>query len=131
MFRGFRYRRGLTHAAFAELAGLPLEHVTEWEERKRRLSPSDLRELATCFNVSVSDLLLKPPKDVSLSHGATRIWLGPKPWFWGVQEQARWGALPYHHFGYLRLQLTAAEGLRAISKMVPDASTAPEKSSRQ
>lgn len=112
MFRGFRYRRGLTQAAFAELAGLPLQLVSEWETNKRPASPAALRDLATAFNVSVADLLHKPPKDVSLRYGGSAPRTGPKPMDWDAQAQAQYGRLPFQHFGYLRLQLTAADAPR-------------------
>lgn len=89
-----------------------MEHVEAWEERKKLLTPADLRDLATVFNVSVSELLHKPPKDVPLRHGVTRLWRGPKPVLWGADARARMGMPPFAHYGYLRLQLTAADGPR-------------------
>lgn len=112
MFSGFRYRRGLTQAAFAEQSGLPLELIMEWEAHKRAPSPSALRDIATSFNVSVSDLLHKPPRDVSLRYGGTKAWSGPEPLAWNVQMQSRWGVKPFSQFGYLRLQLSALEAPR-------------------
>lgn len=112
MFRGFRTRRALTQAAFAEAAGVPVEHVEAWEERKKLLTPATLRDLATVFNVSVSDLLHKSPKDVDLGRGVTQAWMGPKPVLWGADAKARMGMPPFAHYGYLRLQLTAGEGPR-------------------
>lgn len=112
MFRGFRYRRGLTQAAFAELAGLPLQLVSDWETHKRPASPAALRDLATSFSVSVADLLHKLPKDVGLRFGGSTPWTGPKPTDWTPQAQAQWGALPFAHFGYLRLQLTIGDAPR-------------------
>jgi transcriptional regulator with XRE-family HTH domain len=102
MFKGFRFRRGLTVSDFAEQAGVTEEQIREWERRAAMPTKAELQDMATAFNTSIFELL-EPSHTLAASSGMQPT----SPFYeWDAQHQRRWGALPYMLWGYLRLQLT-------------------------
>ena len=102
MFKGFRFRRGLTVSDFAEQAGLAEEQIEGWERRAALPTKAELQDMATAFNTSIFELL-EPSHSLTASSGMQPA---PSLYEWTAQHQRRWGALPYLLWGYLRLQLT-------------------------
>lgn len=102
MFKGFRFRRGLTVSGFAEQAGVAEEQIREWERRAAIPDKADLQDMATAFNTSIFELLAPSPT-IPASPGMQHT---PPLYAWDAHHQQRWGALPSFLWGYLRLQLT-------------------------
>ncbi|WP_156254676.1 helix-turn-helix transcriptional regulator [Sandarakinorhabdus oryzae] len=102
MFKGFRFRRGLTVGSFAEQAGVAEEQIEEWERRAAIPTKAELQNMATAFNTSIFELL-EPSQSLTAPCG-----MQPSPplYEWNAQHRRRWGTLPYLLWGYLRLQLT-------------------------
>lgn len=102
MFKGFRFRRGLTVGDFAEQARVAQEQIEEWERCEAMPGKADLQDMATAFNTSIFELL-EPSNSLTASSGSRPA---PALYEWNAQHQRRWGFLPYLLWGYLRLQLT-------------------------
>jgi transcriptional regulator with XRE-family HTH domain len=108
MFKGFRFRRGLTVGDFAEQAGVAEEQIREWERRAAMPTKAELQDIATAFNTSIFELL-EPSHTLAASSGTQPT----LPFYeWDAQHQQRWGALPYLLWGYLKLQLTPDDAPR-------------------
>jgi transcriptional regulator with XRE-family HTH domain len=102
MFKGFRFRRGLTVGDFAEQVRLAEEQIEEWERREAIPTKAELQDIATAFNTSIFELL-EPSHSLTASSGMQPT----APLYeWNAQHQRRLGTLPYLLWGYLRLQLT-------------------------
>jgi transcriptional regulator with XRE-family HTH domain len=108
MFKGFRFRRGLTIGDFAEQAGVAEEQIREWERRAAMPTKAELQDMATAFNTSIFELL-EPSHTLVASSG---MQLTPPFYEWDAQHQRRWGTLPYMLWGYLKLQLTPDDAPR-------------------
>ena len=102
MFKGFRFRRGLTVGDFAEQAGVAEDKIEEWERREAMPTKAELQDMATAFNVSIFELLA-PSHPLTAS---TEMQPTAPLYEWDAQHQQRWGTLPYLLWGYLRFQLT-------------------------
>lgn len=57
MLRQLRAARGYTYEALAADTGLSQQLLFDIEYKERRLSLAELRTLAACYHVSISDLL--------------------------------------------------------------------------
>jgi len=57
MLRQLRATRGYTYEALAADSGLSQQLLFDIEYKERRLSLEELRTLAACYHVSISDLL--------------------------------------------------------------------------
>jgi transcriptional regulator with XRE-family HTH domain len=107
MFKGFRFRRGLTTGDFANQSGIAEERIKEWERRRGGVPrKAELQDIATAFNTSVFELLepsLTPRRSAPTTAGGL---FDPPFYEWDDAKQQRWGALPHSLWGYLRFQLT-------------------------
>lgn len=109
MFKGFRFRRGLTTGDFAKQAGIAEERIKEWERRRGVPRKGELQDIATAFNTSVFELLepsIAPRRSAPSTAGSL---IDPPFYEWDVEKQQRWGALPHSLWGYLRFQLAPDE----------------------
>lgn len=106
MFKGFRFRRGLTIGDFAKQAGIAEERIREWERHWGVPKKAELQDIATAFNTSVFELLepsMVPPRSAPSADGS----LLDLPFYeWDIDMQRRWGTLPHSLWGYLQFQLT-------------------------
>lgn len=103
MFKGFRFRRGLTTGDFATQAGVAEEQIKEWERWRGAPSRAVMKDIANAFNVSVFELL-EPSTFPGQTNSSPGNELAPPLFAWGEVKQELWGALPYALRGY-RLRL--------------------------
>lgn len=112
MFKGFRFRRGLTTGDFANQSRIAEERIKEWERRRGVPRKAELQDIATALNTSVFELLepIIASRSAAVVTAATAL-ISPL-YEWDADKQRQWGALPHSLWGYLRLQLTSDDSAR-------------------
>lgn len=58
--KNLREKRGLSQSELADLAGVPLDSLQNWEQGRNEPLPSSLRKLATALDCTIDDLVPGP-----------------------------------------------------------------------
>ena len=106
MFIGFLTRRGMRPTELIQRSGFHRAQVEEWLSGSSEPTQAQLRDMAIALLVSVRELIAPleaPTPPVPLNMIRTTL----PPVSWTDERSLRWGALPFAHWGYLRLQTTA------------------------